>query len=205
MYSSVSVKRNESIPTVISPIAHVSNPKAHYEDNGNVECGCGEVRYFSFDKCRKCGDREIAAYRIAEDQKPLLNSATAVKTRFWYHSTRVQYWNEKIKDAGVPVHLGNLTTAIDRANDEFAQGNFYPGHKWTYTIYKIMLNPFASISDVVCHDLVNDWSEDMTSFKEVVGKDFVRYINTFENPGSVSIFGDPRKFIVVGKSTHTAN
>lgn len=200
MKSSVLVKSNETTAAVISPNPYVFNSNADFEGNGNVECGCGEVRYDSLDKCRKCGDREIAAYRVSDKEKVLLTSTTAIKTCVWYHATRVANWDKKIKTAGVPVHLGNRKTAMDRGNDEY-----HSGTTRKYTLYKIILNPFASISDVVCPDLVNDWSEDMESFNAIVGEDFVRYVNAYENPGSVSIFGDPSKFIIVGKSTHIAS
>jgi hypothetical protein len=165
----------------------------------NVECICGLVRYDMLEPC-PCGlgTKSIKGYRVAQKDEILLDSKTAVKTRFWYHATTVENWASAVKDAKIPVHVGSLKTATDRAEDN----SLMTGEK-TYHLYTMVLNPFANISDTVCPDLCNDWSETLNSFNEITDADFVRYVNTYENSGSISLFGNPNKFIIVSKTTHT--
>ena len=184
---------NESSPATI---IH-KEPVECFENMGNVECVCGKVRYEQRDACQ-CKKKEIAGFRIRKSEEKLLQSKVAVKTRFWYHSTSVPNWDETIKTAGVPVHLGNETTA-----HEVSANHHYDGGPKEYFIYKVMLNPFASISDVVCQDLSNDWSETMDQFNSRADGDLVRYVNTYENAGTVSLIGNPKKFIIIGKTSHS--
>lgn len=173
-----------------------AEPVECFENMGNVECVCGKVRYDQLGAC-KCGKKEIAGFRIRKSEEKLLQSKLAVKSRFWYHSTSIPDWDEKIKTSGVPVHLGNETTA-----HEVCANHHYDGGPKEYYLYKVMLNPFASISNVVCHDMANDWSENMDQFESRADGDLVRYVNTYENAGTVSLIGNPKKFIIVGKTTH---
>ena len=163
----------------------------------NVECNCGLVRYDMRLLCAcGLGKGSIKGYRVAKKEELLLDYKTAAKTRFWYHATTVDDWENTVKKAGIPVHIGNLNTANERAEDI--------GIK-TYHLYKMVLNPFASISDTVCPDLGNNWSETLESFNEITHADFVRYVNNYENSGSISLYGNPNKFIVASKSTHTVS
>lgn len=215
--STDSVQKKSTSKKPVVPLGEVTHPKrknlsideSHpaniiykepvecWENMGNVECVCGKVRYEQRSAC-KCGKKDIAGFRIRKSEEKLLQSKMAVKTRFWYHSTSVPDWDETIKTAGVPVHLGNETTA-----HEVCANHHYDGGPKKYYMYKVMLNPFASISDVVCQDMSNDWSENMDQFESRVDGDMVRYVNTYENAGTVSLIGNPKKFIIVGKTVHS--
>lgn len=165
----------------------------------NVECICGLVRYDMYLDC-PCGlgFNSIQGYRVAKKEENLIGSTLPAKMRFWYHATTVENWESEVKKAGIPVHIGNSETAHQRASDTLQTGV-------TYYLYKMFLNPFASVAETICPDLCNDWSDTLETFNEVTGADFVRYVNTYENSGSVSLFGNPNKFIVVSKTTHTVS
>lgn len=191
-------KEREIDSTENDPVKVIhKEPVECWENMGNVECVCGKVRYSRLNAC-KCGKKEIAGFRVYKSEEKLLQSKMAAKTRFWYHSTSVENWDETIKTSGVPVHLGNETTA----HEVSANHHYNDGGPKKYYMYKVMLNPFASISDVVCEDLVNDWSETMDQFNDVAGGDMVRYVNSYENAGTVSLIGNPKKFIIIGKTEH---
>lgn len=196
MMQAVATRQTEGTPAVISSTNYVPQKDDFYGLDGCVECICGYTRYHGGEACKKCKSFEIAAYRVSEEARHLIASKTAVKTRFWYHSTSRLDWDKEIKDAGVSVHLGDLSSAHERAEHEYDGGN------GAYTVYKILLNPFASISDVVCPDLINGWSESMDDFRRNADADFVRYVNTAESVGSISLIGDPKKFIIVEKTSH---
>lgn len=196
MTQAVATRQTEGTHAVISPMNYVPIADDYYNEYGNVECVCGKNRYFATDACKGCKSKEIASYQVSLEEQHLLKSKLSVKTRFWYHSTNRLDWDKEIKDAGIPVHLGNLFSAHERAEHEYDGGN------GAYDIYKIMLNPFASISDTVCPDLINGWSKSMDDFRQNADADFVRYVNTAEAVGSVSLIGDPRKFIIVEKTAH---
>jgi len=193
MATSVRIRPTEATPVVISAKNYVPLKDDWYSLDGCVECVCGYSRYHAGEACRKCKSFEIGAYRVREEEQNLLTSTTAIKARFWYHATYRPDWDKEIKKAGITVHLGNRAAAEERMEHEYEGGN--P----SYTLYKVILNPLASISDVVCPDLVNGWSETLDAFRTNANADFVRYINATENIGTISLIGDPRKFIIVGK------
>lgn len=195
MTQAVAVRQNEGTPVVISETAYVPANDDYYSEYGNVECVCGENRYDPTARCRVCKCTEIGAFQILDTERKLLSSKTAVKTRFWYHSTTRADWADTIKESGLPVHLGNRDAAEERAVHEFDGGD-----SDEYFLFKVALNPLASISDTVCPDLINGWSSTMEKFTENAGADFVRYINSAENIGTVSLIGDPRKFIIIEKT-----
>lgn len=195
MTQAVVVRQTEGTPVVISVTGYVPVFDDYYSEYGNVECICGENRYDPTAMCRVCKSTEIAAFQIADAERILLESKTEVKARFWYHSTTRADWAESIQDTGIPVHLGNLDAAEERAIHEFDGGD-----SDEYFLYKVALNPLASISDTVCPDLINGWSETMEKFRKNAGADFVRYINSAENIGTVSLIGNPTQLTVVEKS-----
>ena len=195
MAQAVAVKQTEGTPAVISDTTYIPAEADYYTQYGNVECVCGKSRYEPAAKCWSCKSAEIAAWQVTDAERKLLNSKTATKARFWYHSTTRANWAESIKNSGLPVHLGNREAAEERAVHEFDGGD-----SDEYFLFKVVLNPFASISDTVCPDLINGWSNTMEEFAENAGADFVRYVNSAENVGTVSLVGDPKKFIVVEKT-----
>lgn len=161
----------------------------------SVECVCGKVRYGSDYECR-CGAKsdDIRGYRVTEKDRELIESRIAVKTRYWYHSTTHANWEDLVKNSDVPVHLGNEEAAFERAIEHVGKtGN------QDYYLYKVTLNPFARIAKNICPDLNDTWSNTMEKFKgSTKGRDFVRYVNSYEDGGSVSLYGNPNMFTVVG-------
>jgi hypothetical protein len=159
-----------------------------------VECACGKIRYGSGYKCR-CGAEtdDIRGYRVQEKYRKLTENKLASKTCYWYHSTTNKDWAEVIQSANVPVHLGTEQAAFERATADISTSG---GEK--YYVFKIKLKPFARIANNVCPDLYNKWSTNLDDFEENTrGRDFVRYVNTYEDSGSVSLFGNPQMFDVI--------
>lgn len=194
---------NETVPVIISENPYVFNPDADFAGNGNVECVCGEVRYCALIRCDACKSNEIKAYRVSTAGKELLEDAARAKTLTWYHATRVENWDKKIFKSGATVHIGDKETAMALADDQFNNDFHFETNKddlRKYTLYEITLKPEASISDVVSNDLVYNWTKDTETFAKLVGDDFVRYVNTYEVPGSVSMIGNPNMFTIVGKT-----
>lgn len=203
---SVSVRSdnlNETVPVVISEHPYVFNPDADFSGNGNVECICGVVRYCPLSRCDACKSSEIEAYRVSAAGKELVEDKGKAKTATWFHATRVENWDKKIFKSGATVHIGDEATAMELADDHFNNElSFFEDKEELreYTLYEIALKPEASISDVVCNDLVYNWTKDTDTFAKLVGDDFVRYVNTYETPGAVSMIGNPNMFTIVGKS-----
>jgi hypothetical protein len=160
----------------------------------SVECVCGRVRYGADYKCH-CGadPKDISGYRVAEKDRKLVESRVAVKTLHWYHSTNHDNWDDVVKNSEVPIHLGSEQASFERAVAKFsATGN------GEYYLYKVTINPFARIAKNICPDLNNHWSATMDEFKKNTrGRDFVRYVNSYEDGGSVSLYGNPQMFNVV--------
>lgn len=203
---SVSVRSdnlNETVPVVISEHPYVFNPDADFSGNGNTECICGVVRYCPLSRCDSCKSSEIAAYRVSAAGKELVDDKGKAKTATWFHATRVENWDKKIFKSGATVHIGDEATATELADDHFNNElSFFEDKEELreYTLYEITLKPEASISDVVCNDLVYNWTKDTDAFAKLVGDDFVRYVNTYESSGAVSMIGNPNMFTIVRKS-----
>ena len=194
---------NETVPVVISDHPYVFNPDAGFDGNGNVECICGAVRYCALSWCDSCKSSEIKAYRVSAAGKELLADKAKAKALTWYHATRVENWDKKIFKSGATVHIGDEATAMALADDQFTNEFSFCDNKEElreYTLYEIALKPESSISDVVSNDLVYNWTKDTETFTKLVGDDFVRYINTYEVSGAVSMIGNPNMFTIVGKS-----
>lgn len=159
-----------------------------------VECVCGKVRYGSEYKCR-CGaeSSEIRGYRVQEKYRKLVESKLASKTCYWYHSTKNKDWAEAIQNSDVPVHLGTEQAAFERAIENVGS----TGDE-KYYLFKVKLKPFARIANNICPDLYDKWSETLEDLQENTrGRDFVRYVNSYEDSGSISLFGNPQMFDVV--------
>lgn len=66
-----------------------------------------------------------------------------------------------------------------------------------YFIYEVTLDADSIISPIVCKDLVLSWESDADRLKGNTGSDFVRYVNSYENAGSISLIGNPAKMSVL--------
>lgn len=159
-----------------------------------VKCVCGKVRYGSEYKCR-CGaeSNDIRGYRVQEKYRKIVESKLASKTCYWYHSTTNKDWAEAIQNTDIPVHLGTEQAAFERAIEKVSSTG-----EEKYYLFKVKLKPFARIANNICPDLYDSWSETLEELKEnTKGRDFVRYVNSYEDSGSVSLYGNPQMFDVV--------
>lgn len=148
------------------------------------------------------------------DQAPF-NDNDVVKRKLWYHATNNPQWLESVVRNNAPVHLGSKQSAFDRMNllSEYTSD----GDEWF--IYAVWLTYDATIADHYVEDMLDGWVGnvftdngmtdeewfDTTLFdspppvldknfsKMTQGNSFVRYVNMHENPGHISLFGNPRK------------
>lgn len=197
MTQAIEVRQTEGTPIVISVKPYVPALDDYYSEYGNVECVCGANRYDPSAMCRVCKSTEIGAFQVAATEKELLESKAVVKNTVWYHSTTRADWANSIQASGLTVHLGNLFAAHERAEHEYDGGT-----STEYFVYEVMLMEDAVIADTVCPDLINGWSETVEQLQENADADFVRYVNAAENIGTVSLIGNPNKFVITKKTAH---
>lgn len=120
----------------------------------------------------------------------------AVRDDEWYHYTSHEAWesflNEDNDEARV-VHLGTKEAALDRQNHtDRAVGK----------LYKVRLKPEAEIADEVLEDDPYN-QEDAPLVREggiqkgILVSGVTRYMNYYEDPGSVSLVANPRLLEIV--------
>lgn len=136
-----------------------------------------------------------------------------VKRKLWYHASNNPQWLEDVVRNNAPVHLGSKQSAFDRMNllSEYTS----EGDEWF--IYAVWLTYEATVADHYVEDMLDEWVGrvfadtgmtddewfDTTLFdspdpvldkdfnKTTQGNSFVRYVNMHENPGHISLFGNP--------------
>lgn len=109
-----------------------------------------------------------------------------VRNDTWFHVTSNPDWHNAVRDAGVPVHIGSLEASMHRQNT-------LNGYCEEWFLYEIGIDSDATIANHFTFDIVDDWPHLLDSSFDWVSKrsDFVRYVNEFEAPGSISLYGDP--------------
>lgn len=113
-----------------------------------------------------------------------------VRTTTWYHATDREDWFDSITQAQgkVPlVHLGDEAAAMDRATQRAAR----LGGNWK--VYEITLAEDADIHPEVNGD-DNGYAPYMAGDEDMVDNysTVTRYVNEFENPGSISLLVNPK-------------
>lgn len=166
---------------------------AHEKDWANVQCECGRVRYDQEIECEKCFSMLLAGFRITEETAVLMEDEQEVLTRSWFHATEVADWADFVMDSEKTVHLGTRETAVALLQGRYRQ---FPDSQ-PYFIYEVTLDSDSIISPVVCKDLVMSWESDVDCLKGNTNSDFVRYVNSYENAGSISLIGNPAKMSVL--------
>lgn len=153
--------------------------------------------------CSKCDHREDemeAGVTIHPDYFDFLKKDNLrANDRVWYHATTRENWYDSLESYAFTterdplVHIGSKATALDRARQ---MAKIWRGEGWLHTV-KIL--PYAEISNFVVEDM-NYWPEraheigrgDFKKFTSVT-----RYLNRYEEPGSISLLVDYRVIRVV--------
>jgi hypothetical protein len=165
--------------------------------------------------CRRCGHEytDLTEFDIwvRHDAAHFFNENT-VRNSSWFHATDNPVWFNDIINGGDPrkegygegdvmVHLGTADAAYARAvqrNEEFADYDI----KARWYLYELKLKPDTLIHPVVEYD-ENEWpdnsSQDDEYFRELQWepKGVTRYLNAFEQPGSISLLANAQSFTLV--------
>lgn len=147
-------------------------------------------------ECDACGDvftAETMEVNVAPKSAKLLDAGHA-KDSEWFHISDSANWlNDVTGDEGfIPyIHAGTLQSALDR----------YEAHKGkTAYLYKFRLADVTAIDSTIYDDR-NAWPEEvgfpctLTDERTGDGVDCLRYLNRWEDPGSISILLDPRLIV----------
>lgn len=142
-------------------------------------------------ECKGCGKKvwiENSSPMVEPDSAPFLDKK-GVMTAEWYHATnRAEWMNDLMQDEKhIPlVHIGTEASAMARATQEH------------YThLYSVRLKPRTSVYEKIVMDN-NQWPVYVTSQRPYrMPSHAVRYLNVWENPGSISLLIDPRRIEVV--------
>lgn len=162
----------------------------------NLECLCGALRYCQTEPCGDCERYDIAGFRVTEEATQLMNSEEETKKRVWYHVTDFEDWATAIMKTNLVVHLGTIETVLDLMRI----ATYETPLAKKFTLYSVMLDEKAVISPITCQDLINKWTRSTGELFQLTRSDFVRYVNSYENAGSISLIGNPKKMTVLSET-----
>lgn len=155
-------------------------------------------------ECSNCGHKEDemeAGVTIHPRYFDLLKKANVTEKgeRLWYHATTRDDWYDNLWNFAVRmdrfplVHIGTKETALDRAKQ---MSKIWHGVGWLHTV---RILPTATVSNFVIEDM-NYWPDEADELGRGEFKKFTsvtRYLNRYEEPGSISLLVDYRVIEVV--------
>lgn len=156
--------------------------------------------------CPNCGDSVEATSLVVSvtSDSTVFFDKQAVKNARWFHATQKRNWMAELleDDMELPlVHVGTELSAIFRSRDLRDCGS-HDVEEWY--VYELAIKSSAEIFDNI------DWDENEDAPESVIhlledekygANKIVRYINSYEDPGSISLILDPRMVKVVGVRT----
>jgi len=163
--------------------------------------------------CPHCGEKVQAVYAgvgIESNSWKYLYSDNVRKTR-WFHTSTYPNWDEAMANASEEnaplVHLGTREAAMDRSIDikEHPYGTHAANFGEPSYIYEIELDEDVEVSDYLLEDDGYTNAPQTTAdagnekFNKYSPKGVTRYLNYYENPGSISLLANPKRFKVVNK------
>jgi len=183
--------------------------EAELKDNGDravhcIKCGArvgnAVVALFlqepgNFARCLSCSTMVASASvasRVGITVAPNPSSQTyqavekaKVSKMLWYHTSLVENWDKAIQSSDGPdrIHLGSERAAADRAAQLLGEPR----------IYVLEVSPNSTIDDELHQESENDFN--VEAGKE---EDVVRYLNMYEDSGSVSLAIKPASVKVIG-------
>jgi len=168
-------------------------------------------------KCPNCNvtnnDRDYGDFNVAlAAESAYLFDSDNVRAESWFHATQNKDWfNEVLESPDQPiVHVGSLDAAIARAKS-VSNGS----SRYEFSIYELRIKPEAEITPTILVDADNlapnfvtdfpdydDPDDDTEDFPDTFSPTAIgRYVNGFEDHGSVSLASVPSNFEVVGSRT----
>jgi hypothetical protein len=152
--------------------------------------------------CPECGaeidmldSRPPVLTDVTREEAHLLLDDDAVRETRWFHGTFSDDWAEEVEKAGIYIHAGSFRAAEDRL--WYFSGTMQSGPAY---IYELRIKPETAINSNIAFD-DNQFPENpKTRNKAKITPDTVtRYVNTWENSGSVSLISTVTNFEVVNK------
>lgn len=165
-----------------------------YRNKSYVSCKCGKRIFpddLSFDTVLRPGLEN-------------LSNPAVIRDTLWYHATKHSDWEEQMpmgqdrwdsphKDGRLMLHVGSQKAARERAQHEKLRGGY-----WLYTF---RVAPFAHVVEGFGEDIETFPLREFTLMRDQrYRRDAVSaYVNIYESPGSVSLFGRVDLFEVVSR------
>lgn len=142
--------------------------------------------------CPGCGESiedMFVGIALKVEDEPLLEKSE-VHNRFWYHYTSRDDWEDQLNDGTSRlIHLGNQTAAIERERELRGQGE-------NQRVFKIRVKPSAP----VLTKIYDEDPQEIDEFKKAENVDepaLIRYLNHYEDPGSISLLADAKTLEIV--------
>ncbi len=152
------------------------------------------------DKCPSCSDRldgDLMGVNLLKESIQFFDPKV-VKQQSWFHATAREDWLpslQNMEDAPL-THLGTLEAARTRGRDLREDKHRQYDSDWY--LYEVKLVPEAYIENNVYQDDNQEfpyYTSDLESNR--YGNGVIRYVNAYEDPGSVSLITDPQKLVLV--------
>lgn len=148
--------------------------------------------------CKEYLTRDYSYIAVNWESIPLMDEQTALYST-WYHATTRPDWYNGITMNNAVTHIGTYVAARHKFD-----GIYFTSSKWLYKLRlkpDVLMHPDISddlncwptqVWDAPLVDLINAWHEG-----EITPRGAVRYVNRYEDPGSISILCDPSVIEVV--------
>lgn len=126
-----------------------------------------------------------AVVNVEPSSHALLNKDIVLKY-VWFHATTTPNWLDTVQQAtNHPyVYVGSFISAMERAHIRYWQDSYLHS---TITLHQLVLKPQTRVVDEIAVDSGYWYPQDV----EALGGDAIRYINAYENAGSISLFINP--------------
>lgn len=176
-----------------NPLAHMTARKLMVNSKNSTQTFC--------DWCYVEQTTNQVIMGIEESSLKLVNFGTA-KSFVWYHASIVENWLGTVQDGGYStkeknheplyVHCGTYEAAITISKIRFNEG------AEKVIIHGVKIIDDATMSENIFKDMDEQWpTKTNNASKSLLGSDAIRYINRWEEPGSVSILVDSSKLVEV--------
>lgn len=131
-----------------------------------------------------------------QEAKMLLQDET-LKQVSWYHVSKYgDDWVSDLKESRTLTHVGSKQAAIDRMSILVAEGTVGP-----FYVHEVKLKPSVKVNpntykDDIAGEMTSDYKPN--SKHDYRGDEVNRYVNFYEDPGSVSLMLSSQLFDLVG-------
>ena len=186
--STLPVESNPDMSGIVCPGCAEVFPRSYYMVNRQrSDCPCGYYLWTS---------------EVIHSGINVLSSAAALldfdiaKSGSWYHSSRNEHWDAafKMTDDTI-IHAGTHDTALARAN-QLVHANLQYQHDAPVHVYELKIRKFAPLARRIMVD-------ERTHASHGYMPGVQRYVNAYEDPGTISIMGNRWMFKVVGHEMFT--